>query len=144
MPLAFMAVHLFQLRFGGTPVFGPCSLRPPLYLINIWGVLSLNPFWTNNTAVVSVGVRRGSYRCPFACGRCLSSGERRGSVQAPFRDCPSEAAGAAWPTAPHAGAGSGAATLAVDARATPGAMPSLRAGRRSCAAASAKRQAPPS
>ena len=70
MPLAFMAFHLFQLRFGGTPVFGPCSLRPPLYLINIWGVLSLNPFWTNNTAVVSVGVRRGSYRCPFACGRC--------------------------------------------------------------------------
>jgi len=57
MLLTFMTIHLFQFRFGDTSVFGPYFVRPPPYLINIWGIFSLNLFWTDNTAVEPVGVR---------------------------------------------------------------------------------------
>merc|ERR1711865_1124725 len=40
--LTFMTVHLFQFRFGETQ---PYNIRPPPYLINIWGILALNLFW---------------------------------------------------------------------------------------------------
>merc|ERR1712084_8055 len=46
MLLTFMTIHLFQFRFGDTEQFGPYFLRPPRYLINFWGILSLNLFWT--------------------------------------------------------------------------------------------------
>jgi len=55
--LMFMTIHLFQFRFGDTDQFGPYYIRPPPYLINIWGILSLNLFWTDDTSVARVGVR---------------------------------------------------------------------------------------
>merc|ERR1712048_1432191 len=50
MLLTFMTVHLFQFRFGDTAVFGPYYIRPPPYLINLWGIINLNNFnlfWTD-------------------------------------------------------------------------------------------------
>merc|ERR1712100_430487 len=57
MLLAFMTIHLIQFRFGDTEQFGPYMLRPPRFLINFWGILSLNLFWTDDTTVKPVGVR---------------------------------------------------------------------------------------
>merc|ERR1712048_618457 len=50
MLLSFMTIHLFQFRFGDTNQFGPYYIKPPPFLINIWGVLQLNDlnlFWCN-------------------------------------------------------------------------------------------------
>merc|ERR1711930_4893 len=57
MLLTFMTIHLFQFRFGDTEQFGPYYIRPPPYLINFWGILSLNLFWTDDVTVPKVGVR---------------------------------------------------------------------------------------
>merc|ERR1712070_345409 len=57
MLLAFMTIHLVQFRFGDTEQFGPYMIRPPRFLINFWGILSLNLFWTDDTTVKPVGVR---------------------------------------------------------------------------------------
>merc|ERR1712193_449895 len=57
MLLTFMTIHLFQFRFGDTEQFGPYMIRPPPFLINFWGILSLNLFWTPDTSVAPVGVR---------------------------------------------------------------------------------------
>jgi len=57
MLLTFMTIHLFQFRFGDTDQFGPYFVRPPPYLINFWGILSLNLFWTSDESVAPVGVR---------------------------------------------------------------------------------------
>merc|ERR1712032_450614 len=57
MLLTFMTIHLFQFRFGDTEQFGPYMIRPPPYLINFWGILSLNLFWTDDTSIKPVGVR---------------------------------------------------------------------------------------
>merc|ERR1712039_183164 len=57
MLLTFMTIHLFQFRFGDTEQFGPYYLRPPRYLINFWGILSLNLFWTDDSTIAPVGVR---------------------------------------------------------------------------------------
>merc|ERR1712048_73427 len=50
MLLTFMTIHLFQFRFGDTEQFGPYMLRPPRYMINFYGILSLNLFWTDDTS----------------------------------------------------------------------------------------------
>ena len=42
---------------GDTDQFGPYYIRPPPYLINFWGILSLNLFWTDVSYVEPVGVR---------------------------------------------------------------------------------------
>merc|ERR1712139_545174 len=55
--LTFMTIHLFQFRFGDTEQFGKYMIRPPPYLINFWGILSLNLFWTDDVSVKPVGVR---------------------------------------------------------------------------------------
>ena len=69
MLLTFMTIHLlrgmrclvtllrFQFRFGDTDQFGPYYIRPPPYLINFWGIFSLNLFWTDAQYVQPVGVR---------------------------------------------------------------------------------------
>jgi len=57
MLLTFMTIHLFQFRFGDTDQFGPYYVRPPPYLINFWGIPSLNLFWTDDASVAPVGVR---------------------------------------------------------------------------------------
>merc|ERR1719240_2479016 len=57
MLLTFMTIHLFQFRFGDTDQFGPYYVRPPPYLINFWGIPSLNLFWTDDKSVAPVGVR---------------------------------------------------------------------------------------
>jgi len=57
MLLCFMTIHLFQFRFGDTDQFGPYFVRPPPYLINFWGIPSLNLFWTDDKSVPPVGVR---------------------------------------------------------------------------------------
>jgi succinate dehydrogenase hydrophobic anchor subunit len=57
MLLTFMTVHLFQFRFGDTEQFGPYYVRPPPYLINFYGILKLNLFWTDDKSVAPVGVR---------------------------------------------------------------------------------------
>ena len=57
MLLTFMTIHLFQFRFGDTDQFGPYYIRPPPYLINFWGISSLNLFWTSDASVEKVGVR---------------------------------------------------------------------------------------
>ena len=36
-------------------VFGPYVLHPPPYLTDGWGVVSRNPFWTDDTAVEPEG-----------------------------------------------------------------------------------------
>jgi len=57
MLMTFMTIHLFQFRFGDTDQFGPYYVRPPPYLINFWGILSLDLFWTEDTSVPKMGVR---------------------------------------------------------------------------------------
>merc|ERR1712217_150462 len=57
MLLSFMTIHLFQFRFGDTDQFGPYYIRPPPYLINFWGITSLNLFWSPDTTIAPVGVR---------------------------------------------------------------------------------------
>merc|ERR1711988_478048 len=57
MLLTFMTIHLFQFRFGDTDQFGPYYVRPPTFLINFVGILSLNLFWTDDTTITPVGVR---------------------------------------------------------------------------------------
>jgi succinate dehydrogenase hydrophobic anchor subunit len=52
--LSFMTLHLFQFRFGATQLY---EVRPPPYLINFAGILSLNLFWTKDTSVAPVEVR---------------------------------------------------------------------------------------
>merc|ERR1719399_580877 len=52
--LVFMTIHLFQFRFGETQ---PYLIRPPPYLINFEGILSLNLFWTWDTSITPVPVR---------------------------------------------------------------------------------------
>jgi len=42
MLLTFMTIHLFQFRFGDTTSY---FIRPPPYLINIWGIMTLSLFW---------------------------------------------------------------------------------------------------
>merc|ERR1712226_243437 len=36
---------------------GPYFIRPPRYLINFYGILSLNLFWTDDNTITPVGVR---------------------------------------------------------------------------------------
>merc|ERR1719162_2830359 len=55
MLLTFMTVHLFQFRFGDTEQFGPYFIRPPPYLINFYGILSLDLFWSETTSIEKVG-----------------------------------------------------------------------------------------
>jgi len=64
MLLTFMTIHLFQFRFGDTDQFGPYYIRPPPFLINFMGLLSLNLFWCKKEDTLScdasttpVGVR---------------------------------------------------------------------------------------
>jgi len=52
--LAFMILHLFQFRFGATQAY---LVRPPPYLINFWGILKLQLFWTDDKTVTPVPVR---------------------------------------------------------------------------------------
>merc|ERR1712054_695952 len=44
----------FQFRFGATD---PYWIRPPRYLINFAGILSLNLFWTEDKTVEAIPVR---------------------------------------------------------------------------------------
>jgi len=57
MLFTFMTIHLFQFRFGDTDQFGDYFIRPPQFLINFWGIPSLDLFWTDYTSVAKVGVR---------------------------------------------------------------------------------------
>merc|ERR1711879_760166 len=57
MLMTFMTIHLFQFRFGDTDQFGPYFIRPPPFLVNFYGILSLDLFWTDDTSVTPVGVR---------------------------------------------------------------------------------------
>ena len=42
MLMTFMAIHLLQFRFGDTDQFGPYLIKPPGFLINFQGILTLN------------------------------------------------------------------------------------------------------
>jgi len=57
MLMTFMTIHLFQFRFGDTQQFGPYYIRPPPFLINFWGILTLDLFWTADTSVPKIGCR---------------------------------------------------------------------------------------
>jgi len=57
MLMTFMTIHLFQFRFGDTDQFGPYFIRPPPFMVNFEGILTLDLFWTENTQVEKVGVR---------------------------------------------------------------------------------------
>merc|ERR1719188_1075980 len=57
MLMTFMTIHLFQFRFGDTDQFGPYFIRPPPFLVNFWGIPTLDLFWTDDTSVPKVGVR---------------------------------------------------------------------------------------
>merc|ERR1711920_1012327 len=63
MLMTFMTIHLFQFRFGDTDQFGPYFIRPPPFLVNFWGIPTLDLFWTDDTSV-KVGVR-GIYALEF-------------------------------------------------------------------------------
>merc|ERR1719429_761521 len=56
MLMTFMTIHLFQFRFGDTEQFGPYFIRPPPFLVNFYGILTLDLFWCD-TGDVKVGVR---------------------------------------------------------------------------------------
>merc|ERR1719343_1498580 len=56
MLMTFMTIHLFQFRFGDTDQFGPYFIRPPPFLVNFWGIPTLDLFWCD-TGDVKVGVR---------------------------------------------------------------------------------------
>merc|ERR1712012_1246160 len=49
--MTFMTIHLFQFRFGDTEQFGPYFIRPPPFLINFYGILSLDHFWCTDPTV---------------------------------------------------------------------------------------------
>merc|ERR1712217_286564 len=55
--LTFMTIHLFQFRFGDTDQFGPYMIRPPPFMVNFEGILSLDLFWAYEGDVPKVGVR---------------------------------------------------------------------------------------
>jgi len=57
MLMTFMTIHLFQFRFGDTEQFGPYYIRPPRFLINFWGIPTLDLFWTEDPKVPQVGIR---------------------------------------------------------------------------------------
>merc|ERR1712238_400425 len=61
--LTFMAIHLFQFRFGETQSFKLC---PPPYLINLWTLLELrlNLFWVDTPGCTTAEVR-DIYRMEF-------------------------------------------------------------------------------
>merc|ERR1719469_67806 len=61
--LTFMAIHLFQFRFGETQMFKLC---PPPYLINVGTIfqLRLNLFWIDEPGCSTVDVR-DIYRMEF-------------------------------------------------------------------------------
>jgi flavocytochrome c len=59
--LGFMIIHLYQFRFGATE---PYLLRPPRYLVNFEGILTLSLFWTWDTTIEPVPVR-DIYRLEF-------------------------------------------------------------------------------
>merc|ERR1711957_459074 len=61
--LTFMAIHLFQFRFGETQPFKLC---PPPYLINLWTLLELrlNLFWVDTPGCTTAEVR-DIYRMEF-------------------------------------------------------------------------------
>merc|ERR1712130_243810 len=63
MLLTFMAIHLFQFRFGETQPFKLC---PPPYLINLWTLmeLRLNLFWVDTPGCTTAEVR-DIYRMEF-------------------------------------------------------------------------------
>lgn len=52
--LSFMIIHLIQFRFAETAMY---LVRPPPYMINFAGILSLNLFWTDDPSVEPVPVR---------------------------------------------------------------------------------------
>jgi hypothetical protein len=52
--LAFMTTHLLQFRFGATVDY---MIRPPPYLINFAGIMSLSLFWSFDQTVQAVPVR---------------------------------------------------------------------------------------
>jgi len=52
--LTFMTIHLFQFRFGACVDY---MIRPPPYLINFAGILTLNLFWSFDDSVGAVPVR---------------------------------------------------------------------------------------
>merc|ERR1712032_1312177 len=55
MLLTFMTIHLFQFRVGETE---PYWIRPPPFLINFWGIFSLQLFWSDaDSEVIPVPVR---------------------------------------------------------------------------------------
>lgn len=54
MLLTFMTIHLLQFRFGETDDY---LVRPPPYLIYFGGILKLQLFWTDDSAVQPVPVR---------------------------------------------------------------------------------------
>jgi hypothetical protein len=52
--LTFMTIHLLQFRFGATVDY---MIRPPAYLINFEGIMSLSLFWSFDKSVQPVPVR---------------------------------------------------------------------------------------
>merc|ERR1712029_909035 len=52
--MTFMTIHLFQFRFGDTDQFGPYYIRPPQFMINFQGILSLDLFWAYSGEKVGV------------------------------------------------------------------------------------------
>ena len=65
MFLTFMAIHLFHLlQFcsGDADQFGPYYVKPTPYLVNLWGISSLNLFRTNEDGMERVGVGKTFHR----------------------------------------------------------------------------------
>merc|ERR1712045_766039 len=54
MLMTFMTIHLFQFRFGDTDQFGPYYIRPPPFMINFEGILTLDLFWSEHGEKVGV------------------------------------------------------------------------------------------
>merc|ERR1712190_198473 len=48
MLLTFMTIHLFQFRFGDTNQFQPYMIRSPPFLINFWGIPTLDLFCSDD------------------------------------------------------------------------------------------------
>ena len=57
MLMTCTTIYLFQLRFDDTYQFGPYSIKPPMFLINFQGILTLDLVWCEDSDDAWVDVR---------------------------------------------------------------------------------------
>ena len=76
MLMTFMTIHLLQFRFGDTDQFGPYFSKPPTFLINFLGILTLDLLiQTHSLVLQATNINIFAFKITTA-GRRTSSVER--------------------------------------------------------------------